>query len=181
MKYDYFFIQGLYNTDECRALRQHIENISDYGVPDSPAAGVVKTADVKCFMYGDVSNLLKKMRHRVLDINKHCFGFDLFETSDYEILHYNKYSSESSSEYGWHKDGCKNESHDVKLTALINLSEEYQGGKFELFLNGPLEISEFQKTGSFLLFPSWTTHRVTPVTGGTRMTLSQFYTGPNFK
>jgi predicted 2-oxoglutarate/Fe(II)-dependent dioxygenase YbiX len=181
MKYDYFFIQGLYTEDECRELRERIESLPDYGFPDAPAEGVVKTANVKCFMYGDVSNLLNKMRHRVLDINKHCFGLDLFETSEYEVLHYNSYSPESNGEYGWHKDGCKNESHDVKLTALINLSEEYQGGKFELFLNGPLEIPEFQKTGSFLLFPSWITHRVTPVTAGKRITLSQFYAGPNFK
>ena len=181
MKYDYFFLQGLYNVEERQQLRSQIESIQNYGIEDSPAEGVKKTSSVKCFMYGDAAGLLKKLRHRVLDINKNAFGLDLFETSDYEILHYNKYKSETLGEYSWHKDACKNECQDIKLTALLNLSENYSGGTFELFLNGPTEIAEYSIPGTLLVFPSWIPHRVTPVLSGERISLSQFYAGPNLK
>lgn len=181
MRYDYFFFKELYNAEERKFLRDCIENIPNYNIDDLPAKGVRKTSEVKCFMYGDAADLLRKLRHRVLDINKNCFGLDLFETSDYEILHYNRYRSETQSEYGWHKDACKNECQDVKLTALLNLSENYTGGNFELFLNGPMEIKEYAIPGTLLIFPAWIPHRVTPVLTGERISLSQFYAGPNLK
>ena len=181
MKYDYVFLQELYNADERRQLRSCVEQVSDFNITDSPAKGVKKTANVACFMYKDAAELLRKLRHRVLDINKNCFGLDLFETSDYEILHYNTYKSETQAEYGWHTDACKNECQDIKLTALLNVSENFTGGKFELFLNGPTEIKEFSIPGTLLVFPSWIPHRVTAVLTGERLSISQFYTGPNLK
>jgi PKHD-type hydroxylase len=181
MKYDYFILQNLYSTQECEELKSRIEQCINPDIADSPAENVKKSAEVHCVLYENVSDLLRKFRHRLLDINKNCFGLELFETSDYEILHYNKYSSEHLSEYDWHKDACKNECYDIKLTALLNLSTEYQGGEFELFLNGPTEIVEYKSPGSMLIFPSWIPHRVKPVTAGQRLSLSQFYSGPNLK
>jgi PKHD-type hydroxylase len=179
MKYDYIFFQSLYNSVERKELRTCIENAHSDSLTDGAAEGVVKTAEVKCLLYSTVSPLLDKLRQRVLDVNKNYFGFNLFETSDFEILHYNTYRSENSSEYGWHTDACKNECYDFKLTALLNLSEEYAGGEFELFLNGPKEIVEYSVPGTLLIFPSWIPHRVKPTTAGCRMSLSQFYSGPN--
>jgi predicted 2-oxoglutarate/Fe(II)-dependent dioxygenase YbiX len=181
MKYDYVFFQSLYNKEERLELRTCIDAILPNDIADGPADGVVKTADVKCIMYKDVAPLLQKIRQRVLDVNKNYFGFDLFETSDYEILHYNKYTIDKQSEYGWHSDACKNECYDFKLTVLLNLSEQYSGGGFELFLNGPKEMREYSVPGSLLIFPSWIPHRVKPISDGVRVTLSQFYSGPNIR
>lgn len=179
MKYDYIFFQSLYNFEERKKLRECVKTAHSGSLNDGPAEGVIKTAEVKCLLYSSVSTLLDKLRHRVLDVNKNYFGFNLFETSDFEILHYNTYKSETLSEYAWHNDACKNECYDFKLTALLNLSEEYTGGEFELFLNGPKEIIEYSIPGTLLIFPSWIPHRVRPTITGCRISLSQFYSGPN--
>lgn len=182
MKYDFFYVTQLYSQEECREIRDIILESHDNGIPDSPAEGVIKTSKVKCVYWEHISDVLRRMHHMTLDINKFYFGLDLFETTDYETLHFNTYCETDNAEYGWHKDGCKNECHDIKLTSLLNLSEKrYIGGNLELFLNGPREMSEFEKPGSLLVFPSFTQHRVNPVTKGERITLSKFYKGPNFK
>ena len=182
MKYDFFYVAHLYSQTECQEIRDIILKFYDESVPDSPAAGVIKTSNVKCIYWEHVSTILRRMHHMTLDLNKYYFGLDLFETTDYETLHFNTYSDTDNSEYGWHKDACKNECHDIKLTCLLNLSEKsYTGGNLELFLSGPTEIPDFEKPGSLLVFPSWTQHRVNPVINGERITLSKFYKGPNFK
>jgi PKHD-type hydroxylase len=179
MKYDYIFFQSLYNSSEREELQLSIKDALDSSLTDGPADGVIKTSEVNCLLYGAISPLLYKLKQRVLAVNKNYFGFNLFETSEFEVLHYNTYESTNSGEYGWHNDACKNECYDFKLTALLNLSEEYTGGEFELFLNGPKEIKEYSVPGTLLIFPSWIPHRVKPTTSGRRISLSQFYSGPN--
>jgi PKHD-type hydroxylase len=72
--------------------------------------------------------------------------------------------------------------HDYKLTAIINVSnEKYEGGNFELFTNGPNHIKSLDHLGSVIIFPSYMQHRVTPVTKGTRKTVSIWFKGPLFR
>lgn len=182
MKYDFFFVTNIYSEQECKTIRKIVEESYDDKIEDKPASNVKKTSQVKCIHWEYLNHVLEKMHHMVLSINHDYFGLDLFQTTLYETLHYNVYDSGQQGEYDWHKDGSKNECFDLKLTALLNLSpQEYEGGIFELFLNGPCQIEEFQKPGTLLVFPSWTQHRVTPVTSGQRITLTKFYKGPNLK
>jgi len=179
---DYVYTRGRYSSSELSTLRTLIKGLPDIGIGDQPADVITKTASVKCFNYFQAQHLLEKFHNTVLDINKEHFGFNLFETSQYEVLNYNTYDQGNQGEYDWHKDGVKNRPFDIKLTALLNLSEgEYTGGKFELFLNGPKEIPEFGIPGTILVIPSWIVHRVTPVTQGQRITLAKFYAGPNLQ
>jgi PKHD-type hydroxylase len=179
---DYVYLRGRYSSSELSTLRTLIKGLPDIGVGDQPADVITKTASVKCFNYFQAQHLLEKFHNTVLDLNKEYFGFNLFETSHYEVLNYNTYDESNQGEYDWHKDGVKNRPFDIKLTALLNLSEgNYTGGKFELFLNGSKEIVEFGVPGTILVFPSWIVHRVTPVTQGQRITLTKFYTGPNLQ
>jgi len=81
--------------------------------------------------------------------------------------------------YEFHEDGPRLEDDMRKLSLVINISNpnQYKGGDFE-FTGGPL--TEISKRGSVLVFPSDTTHRVTPVTYGKRYSLVNWFTGPKF-
>ena len=81
--------------------------------------------------------------------------------------------------YEFHEDGSKLEEDMRKLSLVISITNpnQYKGGEFE-FPTGP--VKEISKRGSVLVFPSDTTHRVTPVTYGKRFSLVNWFTGPKF-
>ena len=68
---------------------------------------------------------------------------------------------------------------DMKLTCLLNLSEEtYEGGEFYL-INYEDKI-KFD-SGMGIVFNSLIAHKVTPVTKGERITLTYWGYGPSWK
>ena len=111
-------------------------------------------------------------------INRQVFGYDIYWNFHIEVLNYNVYGI--GSEYGWHIDeNTKNTPNDMKLTCLLNLSEEpYEGGKFYA-INGKEEI-KFD-SGMGLILTSLIAHKVTPVTKGERKTLTYWGVGPSWK
>ena len=69
--------------------------------------------------------------------------------------------------------------YDMKLTCMLNLSEEpYEGGEFEA--NGIDEKIKFD-SGDGLVLNSLVAHRVTPVTKGERITLTYWAYGPAWR
>ena len=72
-----------------------------------------------------------------------------------------------------------------KLSMSIILNDAYEGGGFE-FATLEKEVSNiytpyFNRLGSIIVFPSFLTHRVEPVTKGTRYSLVSWFIGPPFK
>lgn len=106
------------------------------------------------------------------------FGFDL--TGIQEGIQFTRYSA-PGEHYSEHTDS----SHGTairKLSLVIQLTDpaEYDGGRLELLhLAEPTEMSTRQ--GTALAFPSYTLHRVTPVTEGVRHSLVVWVTGPAFR
>jgi len=100
--------------------------------------------------------------------------------------------------YGFHRDGGgdhfsvhntpeNNFKHGRvrKLSMSILLNDSYEGGKFEISEYDKekctISVPEFNKVGSIIVFPSYTEHRVSPVTKGVRYSLVVWFLGPPFK
>ena len=67
-----------------------------------------------------------------------------------------------------------------KLSVVILLSNDFEGGEFELITREiPTELD--MKKGKLFLFPSFILHRVKPVTKGERNSLVGWVSGSNFK
>ncbi len=70
--------------------------------------------------------------------------------------------------------------HDIKLTCLLNLSEEtYEGGEFRT-IGKPNENIKFT-SGMGLIFNPMIAHKVTPVTKGERISLTYWGVGPSWR
>ena len=70
----------------------------------------------------------------------------------------------------------------IKLTALLNLSEEkYEGGELFLFRANELICNEFNTPGSAIIFPSFINHKVNKILSGRRHTLAIWFSGPKFR
>jgi PKHD-type hydroxylase len=183
MKYLYYY-QPMYTFDQCVEIKKNIvRDIKLCTGKDQAATGVKKTAVVDIAFWKHARDYLTEIEEFVKLTNERYFGLDIFELRDYIGVNFNQYTKKNSGEYSWHWDGTYNDIYDHKLTLVINVSTEaYQGGKFEIFdSGGPKSIPEIDQTGTAILFPSWLRHRVTPVTEGTRETISIWFTGPNFK
>ena len=109
-------------------------------------------------------------------INKNVYGYDIYWDFHLETLNYNVYGI--GGEYRWHIDATTDTTitADVKLTCLLNLSEEpYEGGEF-CTINRTEEI-KFD-SGHGLIINPLIAHKITPVTKGERITLTYWATGP---
>jgi len=110
--------------------------------------------------------------------NREVFGYNIYWKFHLDVMNYNVYGI--NGEYGWHIDAEKeNIPSDMKLTCLLNLSEEpYEGGEF-------CKINE-DKTPKFtsgmgIVFNSLIAHMITPVTKGERITLTYWAYGPPWR
>ena len=114
------------------------------------------------------------------EINTKVFGYDIFWKFNIESFNYNVY--DKSGEYDWHTDVTKNKECDIKLTCLLNLSEEtYEGGEFHTMGNrNPNESIKFT-SGMGLVFNPLIAHKVTPVTKGERISLTYWGVGPSWR
>lgn len=113
-------------------------------------------------------------------LNSMFYGFDLF--GFVEDMQYTVYDGEQESHYTWHMDMSADTASARKLSLVIQLSspEDYEGGELQTLV-GSEEQSVDKKLGLTVAFPSWTLHRVTPVTKGIRKTLVVWVAGPQFK
>ena len=109
--------------------------------------------------------------------NREVFGYDINWDFHLDGLSYNVY--EINDEYTWHIDFTQEKLYDIKLTCLLNLSEEpYEGGEFYIINSN--EKIEFT-SGMGLVLNSLIGHKVTPVTKGERRTLTYWGLGPSWK
>ena len=140
------------------------------------AEDVVKTSKVDAIIWKNAKKYLHKFNDFIRLRNERVFGFHLFPENDYDWLFINRYSK--GEQYAWHQDGHTHPPSDIKITALLNLSESpYEGGTLEMNTGYIKKAPEMDKPGNMIIFPSFILHRVTPVTKGTRTSVAFLLTG----
>lgn len=132
----------------------------------------------------DTAWIYDRLAYITRSLNAQNWQFDLNGFN--EDLQFTVYD-ESDSHYTWHVDTIKTGnpgsiSQARKLSLVIQLSDpiDYEGGDLE-FKTGPNEIKIPKERGLVAAFPSYTLHRVTPVTSGVRKSLVIWISGPPFK
>ena len=139
--------------------------------------------------------LLDKLTFICRKLNGSYFGFDL--SGFHEPFQYTTYDPSDAydndgkiitedkriAEYSWHLDKGPGEDRPPrKLSMVLSLldSDEYEGGDFEIKTGVQSQVLPLKK-GRVIAFPSWTLHRVTPVTQGIRKTVVIWVGGPKFR
>lgn len=114
----------------------------------------------------------------IAEFNSRYFQLDLLGFG--ESFQLTNYRSENSGMYEWHVD--KGTAISRKLSVVLQLSrpEDYSGGDLQIaYSRVPDTVGK--KRGRIVMFPSYTLHRVTPVTSGSRQSLVSWVTGPQFR
>ena len=183
-----------FTLEEVKKINELIKKIINLlQKPEYPEfLNIVKKQDSAIYAAGDVSkigdtfhidcvplmDLIHPWIYQCQLINRQAFGYDIYWDFHIEVLNYNVYGI--GGEYGWHIDAKRKQSQDdMKLTCLLNLSEEpYEGGKFYI-INDKGE-RKFD-SGMGLVMNSLIAHKVTPVTKGERITLTYWGVGPSWR
>ena len=141
-----------------------------------------KVVDVQMVSYESiVPEIYRIIDEAYVSCNEN-FGYDVIRPTMIDTLLYNTYTAKSKSKYDYHVDVANNPHYDIKMTLLVNLSpKEFEGGDFYLYQQEDILVPELKKPGSAILIKSAMNHKVTPITKGTRRTLTFFMKGPAWK
>ena len=149
----------------------------------------IRRSDIKFLHTHKSKHIADLLMHYARIANKTDFGFDIDGVQD---MQYTEYNSSDDGFYDWHVDTqwCDSDhmfQRKISLTVQLSDSDEYEGGDFEImntewdtFLKS-LPEGGIRKKGTIIIFPSFVTHRVTPVTKGKRKSLVTWIDGSAFR
>jgi PKHD-type hydroxylase len=142
----------------------------------------IRTTDVAWWLPCEkTKHIWEKIVNVIAEANNQFFHFDL--TGCYEPAQLGLYKAKDKGHYDWHIDcGMKNAvPRKLSLTILLSDPDDFKGGNLELKTTNDKPITVEQVQGRAYFFPSYTLHRVTPVTKGIRRSLVMWIGGPPFK
>lgn len=130
----------------------------------------------------ELQSIWIKLADIVAEVNSRFFHFDL--TGFHEPMQLGLYTEEQQGHYSWHTDaGPDDNKVPRKLSVAMLLSDpsEFEGGEFQVKTYSD-EVQTLEcKKGRAWFFPSYTLHRVAPVTKGIRRSLVLWVGGPAFR
>ena len=185
----FYQFSNVLNKKQIKTLNKVIlNNVYKKGDAEKAATTVdgrsLKNVDVSVVHWMKVKKYLEEPYQLALYFINHIYGYDTFEMNDFRNINLNVYSADNKSNYGYHMDCSElNENNDLKGTILINVSEDtYKGGEFYYWFNGQeIKIPFLDIPGNMIYLKPHIFHKVTPVTSGTRKTISIFVSGPKWK
>lgn len=184
----YAWWDGTFNEDEINYLQNKAKTQTDFAMVGGADNGGSLVPEVRrseiTWLKNDQNDgwVFERLAHVVSSLNSQFFNFDL--TCFGEAIQLTNYHEDYNGMYDWHVDfGTNTSSPCRKLSIVLQLTDpvDYEGGVLELKPHSDQAVKISKKKGLLVAFPSWTLHRVTPVTKGFRQTLVAWITGPAFK
>lgn len=135
------------------------------------------------FRNPDTAWIFDRLNTVIQIMNEQFYGFDL---NGYEKFQYTLYDGKENGRYDYHIDttlgiiGSNEMTRKLSLTMCLN--DTFKGGEFHISVgseDNPLVVPA--QKGRIILFPSFVSHRVTPVTSGIRRSLVVWIMGPKFR
>jgi PKHD-type hydroxylase len=173
-----------FSPQDCAALLAQIAKapVQDAGLVGHQRDHNMRRADV--VWLDDIPGtgwVMDRIIDLVREVNTRVFDFDLREFA--ESPQVARYDAAREGHFDWHTDiGDGPVAGKRKLTIVVQLSEagHYQGGALEV-MRGSAVVEAPRDMGAATLFPGFLLHRVTPVTEGTRHSLTVWAHGPAFR
>lgn len=125
--------------------------------------------------------VMERIMGAVAEANRETFNFEI--TDFREKLQVAVYDESEAGHYDWHSDigdGPIAQFRKATIVAQLSSTGAYEGGELEINLGNRI-LSASRDQGSATLFASFMLHRVSPVTKGTRFSLTCWSHGPRFR
>lgn len=161
--------------------------------PEQVESGEVNIDDIRksntsWLSQNDCSWLYDRLGWIAQQLNGKFYDFDLW--GFHEDMQFTTYDGDEKGHYEWHIDSglSINDTSNVdnrlprkfSLSLLLSDPNDFEGGDLQVKI-GKTPLVCQKERGIVIGFPSYTVHRVTPVTKGIRYSLVVWCTGPKFK
>jgi|SRR5210317_98571 len=162
------------NKNRANLKKGEVENGVDTSIRNSEISFIYSSITENQFIHQRITDVVN-------NANSSLWNLDL---SHLEILQYTKYNSKYKGHYGWHVDNLfqnhRNSMRKLSFSVLLSDPDKFEGGDLELsYGDGPTKMP--RQKNKMILFPSYTLHRITPVTKGIRESLVGWVQGPRWK
>lgn len=166
---------------------QLIRLVQAHDLADAGLVGGTKSAQIRSAKLAWLDDIpaaawvLDAMITCVATANRNTFNFDLTDFG--ESPQVARYAAAGADHFDWHADiGAGVWAAKRKLTIVVQLSDptDYEGGTLQLRPDSTITDAPATR-GTATIFPSFVLHRVTPVTKGTRWSLTLWAHGPAFR
>ena len=169
---EYFSPEEIENIKKISEKYEKLEAVA--GRENGKKAVGVRSSSIKWLEPSEETNwIYEKMCKAINTANKELWNFDWEGQTD--EIQYTEYYDIKGGKYDWHIDVGNGTMSMRKISAVVLLNDGYEGGKLQLKSIG--ENLDMKK-GNMFIFPSFISHRVTPVTKGTRKSLVMWAGGP---
>jgi PKHD-type hydroxylase len=122
--------------------------------------------------------MFRKLVAAASTINQQAYCFDL---AALEALQYTVYHAGEKSHYDWHVDhGRTPRRRKLSLVLQLSAPTDYEGCELQIYASNQIDTAP-KSRGTLIAFPSYTLHRVTPITAGIRRSLVMWCSGPRFR
>ena len=179
-----FTLPDAFSSAECDRIIEiaRAEPLDDAGLVRNASDHNIRRSDLAWLDEREGAEwIMDRIIQIVARANREAFDFALSEFA--ESAQVARYGAEREAHFHWHSDiGVGAAAARRKLTMVVQLSEpsDYAGGRLELMSDANVHSAEPGR-GAATIFPSFVLHRVTPVTEGTRWSLTIWAHGPAFR
>jgi len=130
----------------------------------------------------ELQHIWAKLAEAVAEVNSRFFHFDL--TGFHEPMQLGLYTEQKQGHYDWHIDAAPTDRsvpRKLSLSMLLSNPSDFEGGEFQVKTSNDTAQTLETLKGRAWFFPSYTLHRVAPVTKGVRRSLVLWVGGPAFR
>lgn len=177
----FYYWENAFTSNELNYLENLAKNSkqdAEVGDDESVVKSIRRSKISWMYYTAETDWVFKRLSHVVSTINAAGFRFDL--TGFGEGLQLTLYEGSDNGTYNWHEDYGGVVSRKLSLVLQLTDPSRFEGGNLEI-LEGMKPVTIRKQRGLITLFPSYITHRVTPVTLGERCSLVAWASGPSFK
>lgn len=127
----------------------------------------------------EIEWLYTRVWQTIQRLNTQVYQFAL--TGFSEPFQYAVYRADERAHFDWHMDqGRLPIQRKLSFTLQLSDGADYEGGELQFNVRRQIDVAP-KARGLLVAFPSYTLHRVTPVTAGVRKSLVIWTTGPKFR
>lgn len=173
--------KGLFSEPEMdQLIDDHASLLTESTLADGGSNLTVRRSQV--FMIENTAKyqwLFHRFWSAAQDANRHHFCVDI--TGIEGNIQLARYDSSDQGCYNWHTDFASvAPNRKISISVQLSHPDDYEGGDLELFYDDP-PVRLDRTRGALIAYPSFSVHRVTPVTRGTRWSLVAWITGPRWR
>jgi PKHD-type hydroxylase len=183
---DYYWFEECFSKEEIENIKEIAEQYEKVGaLTGSSEEETIEDQDlntrsstIRWLPYDDETAwIYEKLGACMSKANDEMWGFDWEGWS--EDIQFTEYHASAKGHYDWHQDMGSGSMAKRKLSAVLLLNSEYEGGELEIWNTTAKDLPK--KAGNVVCFPSYMLHRVAPVTKGTRQSVVIWAGGKHYR